>query len=65
MSKFENVKKALEDKTRNTDNFITITKNVDGRHSGKYAIQNVVTRNTLGISFKTLDEVIKEYYLTV
>lgn len=65
MSKFENVKKALEDKTRNTDNFITITKNVDARHSGKYAIQNVVTRNTLGISFKTLDEVIKEYDLTV
>lgn len=63
MNKFEKVKKALEEKTKNTDNFITITKNVDARHNGKYTIQNVVTRSTLPISFKTLDAVIKEYDL--
>ena len=31
MTKLERVKKALEDKTRNTSNFITVTKNVDAR----------------------------------
>lgn len=65
MNKFEKVKKALEELTHDTNNFITLTDKVDSRHNGKYAIQNVVTRSTEGISYKTLDEVIKEYNLTI
>ena len=65
MNKFEKVKKALEEATKGSNNFITITKNVDARHSGKYAIKNVVTNNISSISYKTLDEVIKEYQLNI
>lgn len=65
MSKFELVKKALEDQTRNTSNFITLTKNVDASHSGKYTTKNVITNNTSRISYNTLDEVIKEFELNI
>lgn len=65
MTKFERVKLELENKTRNTDNFITLTKNVDARHKGKYVIQNVFTRNTSNVSYKTLDEVINEFELKI
>lgn len=65
MNKFEKVKKALEEATKESNNFITITKNVDARHSGKYAIKNVVTNNVSNISYKTLDQVIKEYQLNI
>lgn len=65
MTKFEKVKLALENKTRNTNNFITLTKNVDTRHKGKYVIQNVVTRNINNVSYKTLDEVINEFELII
>ena len=65
MSKFDKVKKALEEKTRYTNNFITLTTNVDCRHRGKYAIKNVITNNVLDISFKTLNDVIKEYELNI
>lgn len=63
--KFENVKKALEEQTKGSANWLTLTKNVDGRHSGKYALQNMITKNISGISFKTLDEVIKEFNLNL
>lgn len=65
MTKFEKVKRALEEKTRYTSNFITVTKKVDGRHSGKYAIQNTETNNISNISYKTLDEIIKEFDLKI
>ena len=65
MSKFDKVKKALDEKTRYTNNFITLTTNVDCRHRGKYAIKNVITNNVLDISFKTLNDVIKEYELNI
>ena len=65
MTKFEKVKLALENKTRNTNNFITLTKNIDARHKGKYVIQNVVTRNIDNVSYKTLDEVINEFELKI
>ena len=65
MKKFEKVKKALEEQTCDTNNFITLTNKVDSRHSGKYAIQNVITKSTKGISYKTLEEVIKEYNLII
>jgi len=64
MTKFEKTKKALEDKTRNTWNYITITKNTDARHRGnKYAIKNVVTNITYKESYKTLNDIIKAYNL--
>lgn len=65
MKKFEKVKKALEELTHDTNNFITLTDKVDSRHNGKYAIQNVITRNIEGASFKTLNEVIKEHNLKI
>ena len=65
MSKFEKVKNALEDKTKNTNDFITVTKNLDARHSGKYAIKNVVTNSVKGISYNTLDEIIQEFDLNI
>lgn len=65
MKKFEMVKKDLEDSTRNTSNFVTVTKNVNASHTGKYAIQNVITRNISSISYKTLDAIIKEYNLNI
>ena len=63
-NKFKKVNEALMNKTRETGDYVRLTKNTDCRHKGKYAIQNVVTNNTYGISFKTLNEVIKEYELT-
>lgn len=65
MNKFEKVRIALQEKTRETDNFITLTKNVDARHEGKYAIKNIATNSVGAISYKTLDEVIKEFELTI
>jgi hypothetical protein len=66
MKKFEKVKKALQDKTRNTADYITITKNIDCRHKGKkYAIKNVVTNNIYFESYKTLNEIIEKYKLNI
>lgn len=65
MTKFEKVKKALEEVTMNTGNHLTITKNVDARHSGVYAIKNVRTNNVGNISYKTLNEIVKEYELKI
>lgn len=62
-NKFKKVNESLMNKTRETGNCVRLTKNTDCSHKGKYAIQNVVTNNTFGISFKTLDEVIKEFDL--
>lgn len=63
--KFDKVKKALELSTMDSGNWLTITRNVDCRHSGKYALQNVVTRNVLFFSYNTLDEIIREFNLEV
>lgn len=63
MKEFENVKKALEEKTEGTENYITLAKNVDARHSGKYTTMNMVTRNTSAVSYKTLDEVVEAFNL--
>lgn len=66
MTKFEKVKKALEEKTRNSANFITITTALDCRHKGKkYAIKNVVTQKTQSEAYKTLNEVIQAYDLYI
>ena len=66
MTKFEKVKKALEEKTRDSANFITITTELDGRHKGKkYAIRNVVTTKTQSEAYKTLDEIIEKYELNI
>ena len=65
MTKFEKVKTALMEKTRNTDNWVRVTKNVDARHKGKYALQNIVTNNISAYSYKTLKEIIKEYNLNI
>lgn len=64
-NKFKKVNEALMNKTRDTVDYVRLTKNTNCRHKGKYAIQNVATNNTSGISFKTLDEVIKEYDLKI
>ncbi|WP_297994159.1 hypothetical protein [uncultured Clostridium sp.] len=65
MKKFEKVKNALEELTRDSNNWLTITENIDGRHTGKYALQNVVTGNVFPISYKTLNEIIKEFNLVI
>lgn len=66
MIKFIRVKEALQDKTRGTSNYITITRNIDVRHRGKkYAIKNVMTNNTYSECYKTLDEIIKQYDLNI
>lgn len=65
MTKFEKVKKALEDKTRNTSDFITLTTETDARHTGKYTTRNVITHNTESGSYKTLKQVIEEYKLNI
>lgn len=65
MTKFEKVKRALEEKTKYTSNFITVIKNVDGRHSGKYTIQNIETNNISNISYKTLNAIIEEFDLKI
>lgn len=66
MTKFEKVKKALQEKTRDSANFITITTNLDCRHKGKkYAIRNVVTSKIQAEAYKTLDEIIEAYDLDI
>lgn len=66
MKKYEKVKKALQEKTRGSENFITITTNLDCRHRGKkYAIKNVVTTNIKPEAYKTLNEIIKVYNLHI
>ena len=66
MTKFEKVKKALEEKTRNTGNWITLTTELDARHKGcKYTTVNVITRGKDWQGYKTLDEVIKQFELEI
>lgn len=65
MSKIEKVANALSEKTRNTDNWITVTIHGDARHKYQYKIKNVVTNNLLPISYRTLKEIIEEYDLEV
>jgi|GEM_PF-3520698 hypothetical protein len=66
MTKFEKVKRALENKTRNGGSYISVTQTRrDGRHRYKYVIYNVVTQNLSRYSYRTLDEIIEEYNLTI
>lgn len=65
MRKFERVNEALMEKTRETDNWVKVTRNVNASHKGKYALQNVVTNSISLHSYKTLDEIIKEYDLNI
>lgn len=66
MTKFEKVKRALENKTCNSGNYISVTQTRrDGRHRYKYVIYNVVTQNLGRYSYRTLDEIIEEYNLTI
>lgn len=66
MTKFEKVSDALSEKTRNTSNFLRLTRNVDARwgKSYKYGIQNIHTNN-LQTAFKTLNEIIECYDLKI
>lgn len=65
MMKFEKVKKALEEKTYNTNDWLTITKNGDSRHKYKYCIKNVVTKSLKAESYKTLKDIVKEFELEI
>lgn len=65
MTKYDKVCKALLEKTRDTDNWITLTKQTDVRHKGKYAIRNLCTNQIGNISYNSLDEVIKEFELII
>lgn len=63
MTKFEKVKRALENKTCN---YISVTQTRrDGRHRYKYVIYNVATQSLGRYSYRTLDEIIEEYNLTI
>jgi len=53
----------INEMTKNTSDFTTITITADGRHTEKYVIKNVVTNNEKGISYKTLDEIIQHFKL--
>lgn len=64
-TKFEKVKEALENKTRASNYWVTLTKNVDGRHTGKYCLENMVNHGKSLICYKTLDEVIEDYDLKI
>lgn len=67
MKKFEKVKEALEEKTYNTYNFITLKRGVrDTRDnkSIKFHTVNVITNNTQ-TPFMTLNDVIKSYELNI
>ena len=65
MSKFEKVKQALERETRDSNNYLTLSKNVDARHSGVYVTRNVITQSVGPLSFKTLNEVVAYYNLDI
>lgn len=65
MAKFEKVCKALKEKTKDTGNYITLTKNVYAGSKGKYATKNIITNNISQITYKTLEEVIDEYNLSL
>lgn len=65
MTKFEKVNKALMEATKDTSNYLRITKNVFANQKGKYALQNVVTNNILLQSYNTLDEIIEEFNLDI
>ena len=65
MSKFEKVKKALEEKTYNTNDWLTVVKGGDCRHQYKYCIKNVVTNNLKSKSYKTLNDIVKEFELEI
>lgn len=64
-SKFDKVREALENKTRDTKNYITLIKNEDAKNKGKYSIQNVATKEVGDKGYNLLDEVIVEYRLDV
>ena len=59
MLKFNDVKKMVEEKTKNSANCLTLTKKVEARHNGKYALKNVYTNNLSPFSFNTLSEVVE------
>lgn len=65
MSKFEKVNNELIEKTRNSENWVKLTRNVNASHKGKYALENIITHNISRNSYKTLDEVIKEFDLDI
>lgn len=65
MTKFEKVNKELMEATKDTSNYLRITKNVFANQKGKYALQNVVTNNILLQSYNTLDEIIEEFNLDI
>lgn len=65
MTKFEKVNKALMEATKDSSNYLRITKNVFANQKGKYALQNVVTNNILLQSYNTLDEIIEEFNLDI
>ena len=65
MMKFEKVKKALEEKTYNTNDWLTVVKGGDCRHKYKYCIQNVVTKSLKAESYKTLKDIRKEFELKI
>ena len=65
MMKFEKVKKALEEKTYNTNDWLTVGKGGDCRHKYKYCIQNVVTKSLKAESYKTLKDIRKEFELKI
>ena len=62
---FEKVNKALIDTTENSYNWVCLTRNVDGSHTGKYALENIITHNISRKSYETLDEVIEEFELDI
>lgn len=64
LTKFEKVNLALMENTKNST-FLRVTKDIDCRHHGKYVLQNVITGNTYGISYNTLDEIIEEFELNI
>ena len=65
MSKFEKVNNELIEKTRNSENWVKLTRNVDAGHKGKYALENIITHSVSSSSYATLDEIIKKFDLDI
>lgn len=65
MSKFEKVNNELIEKTRNSENWVKLTRNVNASHKGKYALENIITHSVSSSSYATLDEIIKKFDLDI
>lgn len=66
MNKYKRVKRAIEEKTRNTNNFLTLSTNVDSRFKSdiNYVLVNVHTNNVYN-GYKNLQSIVDSFDLDI